>query len=28
GATVFLASNAATYIHGTTLPIDGGWLGR
>ncbi|MDX2546229.1 SDR family oxidoreductase [Streptomyces sp. WI04-05B] len=28
GATVFLASNAANYIHGTTLPIDGGWLGR
>ncbi|MDX3451998.1 SDR family oxidoreductase [Streptomyces sp. ME02-8801-2C] len=28
GATVFLASPAAAYIHGTTLPIDGGWLGR
>ena len=28
GATVFLASDAATYIHGTTLPIDGGWLAR
>ncbi|WP_369264140.1 SDR family oxidoreductase [Streptomyces sp. R35] len=28
GATVFLASNAAAYLHGVILPIDGGWLGR
>ncbi|MFL5995571.1 MAG: SDR family oxidoreductase [Streptomyces sp.] len=28
GATVFLASPAADYIHGTVLPVDGGWLGR
>ncbi len=28
GATVFLASPASDYIHGTMLPVDGGWLGR
>lgn len=28
GAAVFLASNAADYVHGTTLAVDGGWLAR
>ncbi|TGE28280.1 2-dehydro-3-deoxy-D-gluconate 5-dehydrogenase KduD [Hymenobacter metallicola] len=28
GPTVFLASEAANYIHGTILTVDGGWMGR
>jgi 2-deoxy-D-gluconate 3-dehydrogenase len=28
GAAVFLASNAADYIQGHVLAVDGGWLAR
>jgi 2-dehydro-3-deoxy-D-gluconate 5-dehydrogenase len=28
GATVFLASRASDYVHGTIIPVDGGWLAR
>lgn len=28
GITVFLASEAANYVHGTIITVDGGWMGR
>jgi 2-dehydro-3-deoxy-D-gluconate 5-dehydrogenase len=28
GAAVFLASAASDYVHGTVMPVDGGWLAR
>lgn len=28
GATVFLASPASDYVHGTIITVDGGWMGR
>ncbi len=28
GVAVFLASSASDYMHGTTIPVDGGWLSR
>ena len=28
GVTVFLASKASDYVHGTIVTVDGGWMGR
>jgi 2-deoxy-D-gluconate 3-dehydrogenase len=28
GAALFLVSPASDYVHGITIPVDGGWLGR
>ena len=28
GLAVFLASDASNYVHGSVIPIDGGWLAR
>jgi 2-deoxy-D-gluconate 3-dehydrogenase len=28
GPTVFLASEASNYVHGTIITVDGGWMGR